>query len=370
MKRFFALGLFVAILALSLFGCAPKGLEGDREITDLLGRRVTVPTKIERVVCIGAGALRLYSYVGDMEKLCGVEACEGGFLISARPYQIVNEKLFKSLPTIGAGGPGSTADAESIIAQNPDVIFSLYNSDPSQMDKLAQKTGIPVVVLSYGKTEAFDQSIIKSLTLMGEILNRTDRAKAVCDYIGQIEADLKSRTADVKEADKKTVYIGCQSNYGTHGIGSSSANYSIFDSIGARNVLDEAGFKGYQGSIDRETLLSLDPEIIIIDGGGLSVLKEEYLENKGFFQSLTAVKNLDVYVQMPYNAYYTNLEIAYANCYFAGKCIFPQAFSDVDPADKFDEISTFFLGEACYDRVSEEIFGGYQRLDWESLFND
>ena len=268
------------------------------------------------------------------------------------------------------GGPGSTADAESIIAQNPDVIFSLYNSDPSQMDKLAQKTGIPVVVLSYGKTEAFDQSIIKSLTLMGEILNRTDRAKAVCDYIGQIEADLKSRTADVKYADKKTVYIGCQSNYGTHGIGSSSANYSIFDSIGARNVLDEAGFKGYQGSIDRETLLSLDPEIMIIDGGGLSVLKEEYLENKGFFQSLTAVKNLDVYVQMPYNAYYTNLEIAYANCYFAGKCIFPRAFSDVDPADKFDEISTFFLGEACYDRVSEEIFGGYQRLDWESLFNE
>ncbi|MBQ6541933.1 MAG: hypothetical protein IJL73_05570, partial [Lachnospiraceae bacterium] len=35
-------------------------------ITDMIGRELTViPGSYKRVVCIGAGALRMYSYVGD-----------------------------------------------------------------------------------------------------------------------------------------------------------------------------------------------------------------------------------------------------------------------------------------------------------------
>ena len=43
-------------------------------VTDLIGREITVtPGSYQRVVCIGAGALRLYSYIGDVSLLCGVE---------------------------------------------------------------------------------------------------------------------------------------------------------------------------------------------------------------------------------------------------------------------------------------------------------
>ncbi len=43
-------------------------------ITDMIGREVTVtPGSYKRVVCIGAGALRMYSYIGDVSLLCGVE---------------------------------------------------------------------------------------------------------------------------------------------------------------------------------------------------------------------------------------------------------------------------------------------------------
>jgi len=43
-------------------------------VTDMIGREVTViPGSYDRVVCIGAGALRMYSYVGDVNLLCGVE---------------------------------------------------------------------------------------------------------------------------------------------------------------------------------------------------------------------------------------------------------------------------------------------------------
>ena len=43
-------------------------------ITDMIGRELTViPGSYKRVVCIGAGALRMYSYVGDPALLAGVE---------------------------------------------------------------------------------------------------------------------------------------------------------------------------------------------------------------------------------------------------------------------------------------------------------
>ena len=42
-------------------------------ITDLIGREITVtPGSYQRVVCIGAGALRMYSYIGDVNLLAGV----------------------------------------------------------------------------------------------------------------------------------------------------------------------------------------------------------------------------------------------------------------------------------------------------------
>ena len=369
LSRLLSLALALTLIAgvLILPGCGSADgdptKDGTQTVTDLLGREVTVPTDIRRVACIGAGALRLYSYVGDLSKLCGVEACEYGFLISVRPYQMVNQTLFQSLPSVGGGGPQGSPDAEALLSVHPDVIFSLYTSDVAAMDDLQKATGIPVVVLSYGATEAFDEDILTSLTLMGRILGREERAGAVTAYIRELKNDLDRRTADVPDADRKTVYLGCQSNYGTHGMGSSTGNYSLFNAVHARNVLDIAGYTGYQKALDLETILSLDPEVIILDAGGLSILKEEYAANRTVFDSLTAFRTGEVYLQMPYNAYYTNLEIAFADAYFIGKVLYPEAFADIDMAEKFGEISEFLLGSDCYSAVAEVMYGGYQRLD-------
>ena len=60
-------------------------------VTDLIGREITVkPGSYQRVVCIGAGALRLYSYIGDVSLLCGVEDIDNETL-SERP------KMFDSV---------------------------------------------------------------------------------------------------------------------------------------------------------------------------------------------------------------------------------------------------------------------------------
>lgn len=381
MKKSALILLMIIVTLSSLFAFSAcdkdKDTANGKTVTDLLGREVTVPEKINRVVCIGAGSLRLYTYVGDLSKLVGVEDIDGdgkdfNGVLSIRPYKMVNKDLFKSLPSCGKGGPQGSPEAEKILALNPDIVFSLYTSDKAAMDDLQQKIGKPVVVLSYGKTEAFDANVKKSIALLGDILNRKERANELLSFISDTETYLSSIGEGIDKDEKKTVYLGCQSNYGTHGIESSSANYSIFDVSKIRNVLDEyvsktgETFKGYQKSVDWEILVEMNPDRIILDAGGLEHLKAQLKEKPEIFNRLSAFQNGEIYLQMPYNAYYTNLETAYADAYFDAWVqyhdIAPETLN-FDYVEKAREIYTLFLGKDCYDDVAAHMYGGFQKLD-------
>lgn len=388
MKKSALILLMIIVTLSSLFAFSAcdkdKGTANGKTVTDLLGREVTVPEKINRVVCIGAGSLRLYTYVGDLSKLVGVEDIDGdgkdfNGVLSIRPYKMVNKDLFKSLPSCGKGGPQGSPEAEKILSLNPDIVFSLYTSDKAAMDDLQQKIGKPVVVLSYGKTEAFDTNVKKSIALLGDILNRKERANELLSFISDTETYLSSIGEGIDRNNKATVYLGCQSNYGTHGIESSSANYSIFDVSKIRNVLDEyvgktgETFKGYQKSVDWEILVEMNPDRIILDAGGLEHLKTQLKEKPEIFNRLSAFKNGEIYLQMPYNAYYTNLETAYADAYFDAWV----QYHDIAPdklnfnyVEKAREIYTLFLGKDCYDDVADLMYGGFQtKLDISKIQN-
>lgn len=119
-KRVLALVLAL-MMTLTLFGCGEKPAEDGTDdapktvtITDMIGRQVEiVPGSYQRVVCIGAGALRLYSYVGDVSLLCGVEDIDNTTLEErpkmfdgvARPYVMVYGDTFAALPSCGVAAP-------------------------------------------------------------------------------------------------------------------------------------------------------------------------------------------------------------------------------------------------------------------------
>ena len=105
-------------------------------ITDLIGREITVvPGSYQRVVCIGAGALRMFTYIADVGLLCGVEDIDNlslaerpkMFDASARPYVLAYGDAFSELPSCGVGGPNAqAAEAEKILACEPDIVISEY----------------------------------------------------------------------------------------------------------------------------------------------------------------------------------------------------------------------------------------------------
>lgn len=165
-KRVLALVLAL-MMTLTLFGCGEKPAEDGTDdapktvtITDMIGRQVEiVPGSYQRVVCIGAGALRLYSYVGDVSLLCGVEDIDNTTLEErpkmfdgvARPYVMVYGDTFAALPSCGVGGPNAqAAEAEKILSCTPDIIVSEYE-DTDKAEALQQQVGVPVITLRTGR---------------------------------------------------------------------------------------------------------------------------------------------------------------------------------------------------------------------------
>lgn len=347
-------------------GQAPESDQGNPvsrsiTVTDMLGRQVTLPDAANRVVAIGPGALRLYVYAGNLAYVVGVEQMETSD-VSGKPYMLANPDLAK-LPVIGQGGPNNAPDPEKLVTVMPDVIFSTYATDAAAADELQTKTGIPVVVLNYGGTgvtSIFGEEIQNSLTLIGQVIGDSSRAEKANAYLQQTREDLERRTKDIPDTDKPSVYVGGLGAKGTHGIESTQGQYALLDVIHAKNVVDETGMSG-SVMIDKEKLLEWDPAYLFIDQGGFAAVVEDYQKSPDFYNALSAVKNGQVYSQLPYNYYSTNIDTAIADAYFLGKTIYPAAFADVDPAKKADEIYQALLGKALYSQMAEK-FGEFGPL--------
>lgn len=310
-------------------------------ITDMRGRSVEVPANLERIVAVGC-ALRPVCYLQAEDMVVGVEASEQEDNVSCA-YRHVNHDLFASLPVIGDGGSsGVTINEEALMEAAPQlVICDSLSAD--EADNLQQKTGIPFVCLDQPET-VFDDKYYNNLELLGKVLGKEERAADVVNYIKDINNDLEQRSAASKNANNNTAYAAGISFRGGHGFDGTEANFQPFVACNIDNVADGHGSDG-AFTIDLETVSAAQPDYIFMESGNLPLIKENYSTNPAYYQALKAVQDGHTYSLISYRFYSTNVELALANCYQVGAMVYPDSFSDVDPTEKLDEISEFFLGE-------------------------
>ena len=391
-KRWIAL-LLAMVMALGLVGCGGKtpdavpdpepdqSTDGAVTVTDMIGREVTViPGSYQRVVCIGAGALRIYSYVGDAALLCGVEDIDNTTLSErpkmfdnvARPYVMAYGDVFAQLPSCGVGGPNAqAAEAEKILACQPDIIISEYK-DVEKADALQEQVGVPVITTSTGPDGVFDDAFRTSLQLLGQLFGRQERAQELIGFIDIQTAELTSRTAGVADEDRPGVYICGLGNWGTTDHLMTSQSYAAFRVANIRNVATGLGKDGVQ-PIEAEKFAALGDsmDIMILDAAAVKNIAPLYQEDPRLFDGCKAWENGQVYLEMAYNAYYTNHEIALANAWYAAKVVYPDLFADVDMTAKTNEITRMFLGQELAKQIfaCPSSFGGYQQIDTAAFFS-
>ena len=383
MKRFLTVTLTVLML-LSLCACAqPQTPSTGKEITvtDMVGREVAVnPGSYKRVVCIGAGALRMYSYIGDAALLAGVEDIDNESLANrpkmfdsvARPYVLAFGDTFRKLPSCGVGGPmAQAAEAEKILACNPDIVISEFE-DVEKSDALQQQLGVPVITLGAGSNGVFDEKFTGSMQLLGKVFSKEDKAANLTKFVADQRAAIEAKVANIPEGDKPSVYICGLGNWGTTDHLMTAENYISFQIAGVKNAVSGLGIQGI-GPIEEEKFVELGEQmdIIIMDAAAVKNIKPLYAEAPTLFDTCKAWQEGEVYLEMAYNAYYTNYEIALINTWFIAKTVYPEAFADVDMTEKTNEVTKMFLGAELAEAIfaCPGSFGGYGKIDTETFFN-
>ncbi|MBR3473496.1 MAG: ABC transporter substrate-binding protein [Oscillospiraceae bacterium] len=382
MKKTISL-LLTLVMLLTL--CAMSGITASAEseevtITDMIGREVTVkPGSYQRVVCIGAGALRMYSYIGDVSLLCGVEDIDNTSLAErprmfdsvARPYMLAYGESFQTLPSCGVGGPqAQTAEAEKILSCEPDIVISEYE-DVEKEDALQEQLGVPVITLKAGPGGVFDENFFGTMRLLGLIFDNEEKAEALVSFIEAERAEIEKRTAEIPEEEKPAVYICGLGNWGTTNHLMTAQNYISFKVANVKNVVTDLAAPGIQ-PIEEELFVALgeDMDIIIMDAAAVKNIKPLFAEDPTMFDACKAWQNGEVYLEMAYNAYYTNYEIALINTWFIAKTVYPDLFEDIDITEKTNEVTQAFFGLDLAEEIAAapSSFGGYQKIDTETFF--
>ncbi|MHC1789192.1 ABC transporter substrate-binding protein [Solidesulfovibrio sp.] len=343
-----AVWLFFLFLAMLLL--PGQGQARTMTVTDAAGRAVTVPVDPHRILCLGPGCLRLVVYLEAQDRVVGIE----GFEISrktGRPYNLAHPGLL-SRPVIGPGGPQSInkePDLEAVLATNPQVIFASA-MEAATANGLTDKLGIPVVVISYGAFARYDPRVFDSLALMGSILGREERARAVADFMREAEADVRQRAARGQAAPgfvRPTVYVGGTGLRGSHGLTSTDHPYPPLDWLSADNLASRVVDEGH-AFVDKEQLLAFDPDILFVDASGLTAIADDFRQNPDYARSFKALVQGRAYVLYPFTSYLTNLETIVADAYAAGKILYPEAFADIDAPSKADAVYAFMVGRPVY----------------------
>ena len=380
--------VMVAVLLFALVAVCLVGCNKDKSnFTDMIGRKLTInPGTYQRVACIGAGALRMYSYIGDLSLLVAVEDIDNTtregrpvmFDQAARPYQLANKELFDSIEqSCGIGGPQhqTVADYDEILLEcDADIIISELE-DVAAADAIQQKVGVPVVTVKYGANGVFDQNVKDSFTMLGKIFGKEQRAAELNAFIDAQTKLISDRTANVAEADKKSVYICGLGNWGTTNHLMTAQNYAPFNVAHIKNAVSGLVKDGIQ-EIELEALEALGGSIDIMVVDSAAVKNVKPMATKLNSAHIAALENIkawqdgEVYLEMPYNAYYTNLEIALVNTWWLAKVAYPELFEDIDMTDKTNEVTRAFLGKDLAAEIfaCRASFGGYRQIENPSEF--
>lgn len=258
-----------------------------REITDMAGRKVTVPTaeNIKSVFSTGPVAA-IFLYMVAPDKLLG-----WNYELNDVEKSIILDK-YQDLPNFGMG---DAVNYEAVIAANPTIAINsgkINDAMVSDCDALSESLGIPVVAVDNELNNS-----VEAFRFMGELLGVEDHAEELAQYAEQVFTDINA-LSDIPEEKKVSVYFGNgEDSLETAPRGSQHAQ--ILDAINAVNVADLELGDGSRVQISAEQLLAWDPDVIVVNGepkadkSGSSAA-EDILSNPDY-ASLKAVQDQKVY---------------------------------------------------------------------------
>jgi iron complex transport system substrate-binding protein len=263
-----------------------------RVITDLAGRKVTIPSEINRIAVIhGDPEYIVWRLAPDKLVNKDTYFSDTNDRVFPQKFMRADDIMkFQSLPTTGMY---SDVNTEQIIMLKPDIVLTL-NRDP-QIDNEAERFGVPVIGVSKDSLSDFE----KSIELIGEIVGNEEGAKELTNYWENSVKEVTDITSKIPKSEKLKVYY--TSTVSTNTIGTKTTQASIIRKAGGINFYDENQID--KSLVESESIVTPLEEIILWNPDviitGSSNTKNEILSNAQW-KNINAVKNNRVYTTLEY----------------------------------------------------------------------
>lgn len=337
----------------ALLASSIAALAAPTEITDALGRKVTVDLPIKRVVVnFNFEEFTAVAGVDGWNKVVGISRgpWEGWRPLIFNRYKAVIPNL-AAMPDIGFTEDNSLS-AEKVIGLKPDVLLMSewgYKAATTQMQQI-EGAGIPVVVIDYN-AQLLERHLASTRAL-GKVMGAEARAEELAGLYEREYKDVLARVEKARAAGAKPkkVYVEL-GQAGAETVGNTYNNTmwgKIITTLGADNIAT-GKIPGPWGPLNAEAVIAENPDLILMASSswvnrpkavrtGYDVPETEtraslkpYAERAGW-ADLKAIKAGDI------NAIEHGLARTlydFVAMQYIGKRLCPEQFADVDPVASF-----------------------------------
>ncbi len=303
-------------------------------ITDHADRTVTVPVNPKRVAVLDILPLPsvITVFLGSAESLVAMQpasfaAAKNGVLSQLFPEILnVNTEIMN----------GDDVNIEALSALEPDIVF--YNAPNKANAEKLENAGLTAVGVSpvkwhYDCIETYDQWI----ALLSQIWPDASLEAEVSAYSLQMKELIRSRTADLKEEERRRVLFLFQ--YDENRMitsGSSFFGQWWCDATGSVNVAEGVTADNSNAVITMEQVYAWDPDAIIITN--FTPTQPEDLYNNAVgnddWSTVSAVANGQVF-KMPLASYrtYTPGVDTPLTLEWMAQCLYPELFPEFSLAE-------------------------------------
>lgn len=268
-ERFLIISIIGIFIILSLLismvaGCQQQFSPGT--FTDDLGREVSIEKVPQRIISLAPSNTEILFALGLADRVVGVTR-----------YCNYPEEAKQKEQIGGFADP----DPEKIIALKPDLILASGTLQKSLVIELEERG--QTVFWLYPRTV---KDILESFVRIGEITGSSATAQQLKERIEERIKTVEERVKDIPEQERPTVFrvMGLDPPATIGGESFQTDEYWI---AGGKNIFADTDKNYFQ--LDLETLLKLDPDIIVICGEDEEEAKARVKNQEGW-GDLTAVK--------------------------------------------------------------------------------
>jgi iron complex transport system substrate-binding protein len=325
-----------------------------RQLSDMIGRKISVPVPLNRVALFGGPTGQIAIILGVTDRLCAVTN-------TMKMSALVREMMPQIASLPGPRTVSGDINIESLIESHPELVVA-GGIDGGIVEK---KTRIPVAYLDDNMGLGIDQ-LKKELRFYADVFQQEARGERYIAFLDRMVSLVQSRTKGIPVGERVKVFHGYSPGHLVT-LGGDTFMQERIELAGClncaesvRTVGQRTGLHAGLGEVSMEQVIAWSPDILIINAGS-----PEDLASDSQWRAVKAVQTGWVYFQ-PAGIFIFNRPTAESAAIYPlwlAATAYPDRFKDISISA---EVKRFYL-EICEmtltDAQVEKILNGaYESL--------